>query len=380
MKKLVVFDRLKRLAEFIKNYVDSSVLKVANSTLQSLSSIQNKLVPSGGLPGQVLAKKSKTDHDIGWGGYVVNEDILDNSYFIGGGSQKGDGSFPVNQVGQTKFKHTGNIPAIDRWSFNTIQGVLELTEVGLHFYVDTDTGGSDFGFIQIIDHPERYAGKTITFSVMISDIIHSGLLLVVADYSIIVQSDFNTSGIHSVSFTVPKDVKLLDVRIGLYCTMGNTMMLEAAKLEPGDQQTLGYQDADGNWVLNRIPNFLTELLKCKRYLTSIIPDYNKNTWPLFGIGTVMSNTVLYVSIPLAVPMRARPTLIYVENDTNRWRVTPFQSWGAGIDVQSIDIAYCSATEVILVVTVAGGLNTEKIYRLVCGDLTASPIFLLDARP
>ena len=39
----------------------------------------------------------------------------------------------------------------------------------------------------------------------------------------------------------------------------------AMKLELGSQQTLAHQNADGNWVLNEIPDYGEQLAKCQRY-------------------------------------------------------------------------------------------------------------------
>lgn len=46
---------------------------------------------------------------------------------------------------------------------------------------------------------------------------------------------------------------------------GKTLI--AAKLELGSQQTLAHQDADGNWVLNEIPDYGEQLARCQRYRT-----------------------------------------------------------------------------------------------------------------
>lgn len=39
----------------------------------------------------------------------------------------------------------------------------------------------------------------------------------------------------------------------------------ACKFEAGNVQTLAHQDLNGNWVLNEIPNYAEELLKCRQY-------------------------------------------------------------------------------------------------------------------
>ena len=46
---------------------------------------------------------------------------------------------------------------------------------------------------------------------------------------------------------------------------GTGQTFVAAKLELGTHQTLAHKDANGNWVLNEIPNYGEQLLRCQRY-------------------------------------------------------------------------------------------------------------------
>ena len=43
------------------------------------------------------------------------------------------------------------------------------------------------------------------------------------------------------------------------------VIVYAVKLELGSQQTLAHQDADGNWILNEIPDYGEQLRRCQRY-------------------------------------------------------------------------------------------------------------------
>ena len=60
----------------------------ADLTLSNLSNYQKALRALGGRP---------------------NRNLLDNWYFVGGGSQQGGGQFPINQMGQTSYHESGNI-------------------------------------------------------------------------------------------------------------------------------------------------------------------------------------------------------------------------------------------------------------------------------
>ena len=59
----------------------------------------------------------------------TNPNLLDNAYFVGGGSQLGDGIFPINQRGQTSY---GNGQTFDRWKLSA-GGTVTLTQSGITF-------------------------------------------------------------------------------------------------------------------------------------------------------------------------------------------------------------------------------------------------------
>jgi hypothetical protein len=48
-------------------------------------------------------------------------------------------------------------------------------------------------------------------------------------------------------------------------TAGHSVTIRAIKTEVGTKQTLAHKDADGNWVLNEIPNYSAESAKCSQY-------------------------------------------------------------------------------------------------------------------
>ena len=69
------------------NCILQGQIKGANKELSNLSNYQKTLRNIGGRP---------------------NRNLLDNWYFVGGGSQQGGGSFPVNQRGRRAIvRHMG---------------------------------------------------------------------------------------------------------------------------------------------------------------------------------------------------------------------------------------------------------------------------------
>ena len=77
------------------------------------------------------------------------------------------------------------------------------------------------------------------------------------------------------------------------------------KLEFGSQQTLAYQDEDGNWKLFETPDYAEELAKCQRYLY-IIQD-TSNIGVNFAAVLSAAGNEAFVYLPVGVSMRTNPT-------------------------------------------------------------------------
>ena len=72
----------------------------------------------------------QVDDAVDYALYNSNRNLLDNAYFVGGGSQLGDGIFPINQRGQSSY--TGNSIGMDRWR-NTGNGTTVLNADNVTF-------------------------------------------------------------------------------------------------------------------------------------------------------------------------------------------------------------------------------------------------------
>lgn len=238
----------------------------------------------------------------------VNKNLLDNWYFIGGGSQQGGGQFPINQRGLTEY--TGRGYSIDRWR---ISPDMSLTLSSNFITLTKGNVQSSFRFIQQIFEPgltNSLQGKQVTFSILCkgtSNHVHIGL------YD-------ETSFYGDATFQTPADIGLLTITTVLPDAFSNgsvliypdydngangVLDLFAAKLELGPNQTLAHQDADGNWVLNDpAPNFTDELMRCARYQQFL----GGTGYARFGIGYAGSTSHAYLDIPLLAPLRATPTV------------------------------------------------------------------------
>ena len=175
-----------------------------------------------------------------------NPNLLDNGYF----------GNPVNQRGQASYTDTGYW--IDRWYLGTDGGVC-LVEDG---YIRTVMSGSWFNFEQKVDNFADLKGKTVTASALVDGNIAIIIGIGSNRYPFSV-SHSGSKSIISLTFAVPDDSETLQ----FICQPQdkNGASIYAAKLELGSQQTLAHQDADGNWVLNEIPDYGEQLARCQRY-------------------------------------------------------------------------------------------------------------------
>lgn len=182
-------------------------------------------------------------------GAGVRPNLLDNSYFVGGGSQQGGGQFPINQRGKTSYIGSGY--GIDRWKWDRSD---ELASMIIH---DGYTTFQRNGWLRQIVESGRttFDGKTMTASILT-----------------------NEGELQTVTFVATADDSYVNTERWMFnhyfnghawifgfCAFNRDCNALAAKLELGSQQTLAHQDENGNWVLNEIPNFQQELAKCQRY-------------------------------------------------------------------------------------------------------------------
>lgn len=208
--------------------------------------------------------------------------LLDNAYFIGGGTA---GAFPINQRGNT----TGTVSTegfIDRWilngSYNLYANSLWLSQ-GSFFSQKIDPALGAF-----------LNGKMVTVSLLHADgTLDTGSAVYVASPS------------QNVNFF--RGTKCYACLIGgnpnqLYFVQdGGNVGVVAAKLELGSRQTLARQ-VNGAWVLNDPPpNYQQELAKCQRYLL-----YG---WQILGRPHCVQGSTAYSIFELPVSMARQPDIL-----------------------------------------------------------------------
>lgn len=238
------------------NYYSSDYF--ADKTLSNLTDNQNALYNIGAKP---------------------NENLLDNWYFVGGGTNS---RFPVNQREQSKYTSQGY--TCDRW-INATEFHLGLTEEGLN------TGG----IIRQI-HEEwqesEWAGNIMTASVLFVGGTFSTYTFVYPSSSengkespdgVIKIGRLQGFGWNQPSFGINVGYKTI----------------VAAKLEFGKTQSLARKTETG-WELLETPRYANELLKCMRF-------YQKSKIPFTIIDGECQNVQLF-------PMRISPTVTTTNSD------------------------------------------------------------------
>lgn len=217
----------------------------------------------------------------------VNPNLLDNWYF----------GNPVNQRGQTSYSL--NAYTIDRW-----HGTRALVEVGAQgvSIAWNQASGSACYIYQRFDGG-ALAGRTVTLSLLLRNKVFT---MVTGKFPALGEATLVTPYIvvdgYVVSATLAAETATTKPFVSITTTSPTPIPLLAVKLELGDTQTLAHQDADGNWVINEIPDYGEQLARCQRYY--------QNVGVYSGAISCWSNTSssASISVPLSVPMRAQPSL------------------------------------------------------------------------
>lgn len=242
-----------------------------------------------------------------------NRNLLDNWCFLN----------PVNQRGQTVYSGGGYM--IDRWLHrNTVTASLQSD--GLHLTYADDTNLKSIQ--QPLKNPtiQNLVGKTVTVSVLVKNVgfptastsypkfgLYSAASRT-ANTTAVVTGIIRGDGLWSATGVIDESVLQNDFLNFAACysnTYPGTITIVAAKLELGESQTLAHQ-VNGEWVLNEIPDYHTELLKCLQYQYAVNPL--NQTYIYIGEPQFAGNSagnVIYPRIILLTPLRTKT----VENIT-----------------------------------------------------------------
>lgn len=177
--------------------------------------------------------------------FPCNPNLLDNWYF----------GNPVNQRGASGTISTAGY-FFDRWKL--VSGSVTINSGGIVL------NGT---IAQVLEYA---VGQTVTATVLTPD------------------------GVTDVTPVYDDETKTFTVT-----AQGKT--IRAVKLELGSVQTLAHQDANGAWVLNEIPDYGEQLLKCQRYLRPAGTQFITSQ----ASGNMYGSVVMINSYP----MRAVPSIV-----------------------------------------------------------------------
>lgn len=236
---------------------------------------------------------------------AIRPNLLDNWYFVGGGSQQGGGQFPINQRGSSSYSIiSAGLYSIDRWRGSGSMTSSNPENVALSSGYVTLSCNSSAGFSQRIENYAALAGKTVTVSFLV-EVTAGKYGIVIHDGSSheLIEATPNGKQLYTAQYSVPSSISNFYVYLDGK-TSPCSAKLYAAKLEIGSTQTLAHWDETAQkWVLNEVPNFEVELAKCQRYFQTLKSSFS----PMF-YGGALSGTTVNIFIPLPVTMRSSPTL------------------------------------------------------------------------
>lgn len=220
----------------------------------------------------------------------VRPNLLDNWYFVGGGSQQGGGQFPINQRGQTTYNNPWTY-SVDKWKLGG-NGSIAVVSSGITITAD---------FQQAIEKERLTDGETYTIATLSTDGVLGFHTFVydksAADYSTLFNVDAGNCYLRAYN----------EGNVTWFRIYGKGRTHIAAKLELGDTQTLARQ-VNGQWVLNDpAPNYQQELAKCQRYYVEVsCYPYTSN----------MVGSYLQTSCYFPVTMRTIPSVVLFSENTN----------------------------------------------------------------
>lgn len=221
-------------------------------------------------------------------GAGVRPNLLDNAYFVGGGT--GWGVFPVNQKGVL----SGSVDRVficDRW--NQFGSEWELTPDGVVMAKRSDA--DYWSFFQVI--------QTSMLSALVGEKLTASVLF---DNSFVTSTQVLTDNVTAFLFANGERIEVNANNGGVQYYGGNvTRTVKAIKLEVGEGQTLAYQKADGKWaMLPQGLNYQQELAKCQAYLW--VPQ-QKNGYTVLGVGHAENANIAWVTVVPPVSMRTGGT-------------------------------------------------------------------------
>lgn len=228
-----------------------------------------------------------------------NHNLLDNAYFVGGGSQLGDGHFPINQIGQTQYTAAGFV--FDRWFKSG--GVTATLDAGGLTIVNSNGWPDGINQRFPMHFFAQMNGQAITASVLYADgSVDSGTAVIDAtqNYQWLKYPEAGEIGFQLKNFQDGAAYDYFDYISFGAGTNSTPKKIKAVKLERGTVSTLANDPP---------PDFGEELRKCQRYLW--VKTFTGNTQ--LGSGIALTADQAVVSVITPVPMRSVQNITFTAN-------------------------------------------------------------------
>ena len=173
----------------------------------------------------------------------------------------------VNQRGKTSYAGTGY--GVDMWYTTGATLSVDVTAEGVKLY--KNAASANPAWAQALE-TDAAVGQTVTVSMLYKGSGEGASLRVAQSGGIVTLSNVSDWTLVQKTFALEKwSVGTLQDRaiVAIQCfenmAANQGLYIKAIKLELGEQQTLAHQNGDGAWVLNELPGYGGELLRCQRY-------------------------------------------------------------------------------------------------------------------
>lgn len=160
--------------------------------------------------------------------------------------------FPVNRRGLTTYSGA-NQYTIDGWRATNVNTTVTLNASGM---VTSAVSGSSAYVVQYLNNQDSLLGKTVTLSILTSTGLRHATVTLPSTRPSAITVYANIANIGQIIWLSG----FWCVRFTSAANGGNTYI--AAKLEIGTEQTLAHPE-NGVWVLNELPDYEEELVKCQ---------------------------------------------------------------------------------------------------------------------
>lgn len=172
----------------------------------------------------------------------------------------------VNQRGKTSYAGTGY--GVDMWYTTGATLSVDVTAEGVKLY--KNDASANPAWAQALE-TDAAVGQTVTVSMLYKGSGEGASLRVAQSGGIVTLANVSDWTLVQKTFTLEKwSVGTLQDRaiVAIQCfenmAANQGLYIKAIKLELGEQQTLAHQE-NGAWVLNELPDYGGELLRCQRY-------------------------------------------------------------------------------------------------------------------